>query len=114
MSFQKKNGYSDDRNADVVAKTIGAVMYGLVMNEYGRDLIVERGKRPPLWGDALSIFVKKDKKTDFLKPALQTIKSSPFVMDGGRFFELTPIIDAYRETTGVNLTDYRIGSIMMH
>ena len=111
--FQKKNGYSDDRNADVVAKTIGAVMYGLVMNEHGGDLTVTRGKGSPLWGDALNIFVEADKKTDFLKPALQTVKASPLLMGSGAYFEMTPVIDAYKDTTGVNLADYRIGNIMI-
>lgn len=111
--FQKKNGYSDDRNIDVVAKTIGAVMYGLAMNEHGCDLAVIRGKGSPLWGDALNIFVEADKKTDFLKPALQTVKASPLLMGSGAYFEMTPVIDAYKDTIGVDLTDYKIGNIMI-
>lgn len=112
--FQKNNGYSDDRNAVVVAKTIGSIMYGLAMNEHGAKMKVEKGVGSPLWGDSVHIYVDMKKKTDFLEPALKTLKAAPFVVSGGRWFEMTPIIDAYKETTGVNITDYEVGSIMIN
>ena len=113
--FQKNQGYSDIRNADVVTKTIGAVMYCLAMNEHGAKLIVERGKCPPLWADSLNIYVEANKKTDFLQPALQTLRTASVVINGGGYwFEMTPIINAYKETTGVNIAEYGIGNIMIN
>ena len=111
--LQKTWGYSRDRNASVIGKTIGAVMYGLAMNEHGYALAVEKGKKEPLWADRINIYIDGIQKVDFLAPALQTVNSSLIVMQEGLFVDMTPVIGAYQTATGVDLSEHGLANIMI-
>ena len=110
----QKESYSVEKNADIIAKTLGAVCYGLAMNEHGCQLIVEKGKGKTLWGDSLHIYINMLSRMDFLEPALQTVKASPILVNNGVFIEVTPLIDAYSKATGIKLNEYGLGSIMLN
>ena len=106
-------GYPHERNATIIGKTIGAVMYGLAMNEHGYALTVEKGRKGPLWADLFNICIEGIQKTDFLAPALQSVHASPIVMQKGLIVDLTPVIRAYQTATGVDLAEHGIANIML-
>ena len=109
--IQKNNGYTRERNASVIGKTIAAVMYGLAMNEHGYAFSVEMGKIGPLWGDLFSIRINGAQKVDFLDPALRAVGATPIVMQKGLFVDMTPVIQAYKSATGIDLAQYRLANI---
>lgn len=111
--LQKENGYSRERNAVAIGKTIGAVMYGLAMNEHGYALTVEKGKKGPLWADLFNIYIAGLQKVDFLVPALQTVNSSLIVMQKGLSVNMSPVIRAYQMVTGIDLAEYGLANIMI-
>ena len=111
--LQKANGYSRVRNATALGKTIGAVLYGLAMNEHGYALIVEKGKKEPLWADLFNIYIDGLQKVDFLAPALQSVNASLIVMQKGLSVNMAPVIKAYQTATGVDLTEHGLANIMI-
>lgn len=111
--LQKAEGYTRERNTNVIGKTIGAVMYGLAMNEHGYSFTVKKGKKGPMWGDFFSISVDGIQKVDFLYPALQTVSSSQIIMQKGAFVDMNPIIRAYQIATGIDLSEHGLGNIVI-
>ena len=109
----QKPSYTREKNASIIGKTIGAVMYGLAMNEHGYSLTVEKGKKGPLWADLFTIYIDGLQKVDFLVPALQTVNSSLIVMQEGLFIDMTPVIKAYQTATGIDLAEHGLANIMI-
>ena len=109
----QRDHYTEEKNKELIGKTLAAVMYGLAMNEHNYKLKAEKGRKNPLWADGLNIYIVGRKRVDFLSPALQAVNSSLLFIQTGIMINMTPLIEAYKMATGIDLGQYGVGNIII-
>lgn len=111
--LQKKSGYTADRNAEVMAKTIASVLYGLAINEHNCVLRVKNSISEITWGPALSIQTGMRHDVDFLSSALSAVRS-PFRIEDGLMIDMTEPINKYYYAMKVDLSEYGVANMILH
>lgn len=120
----QKKVYDQQKNAEIVAKTLAAVLSYLAINEHGcwfrtTSYLTQfkAGKVPkqPLWADVLSIAVgRKNKYMDLLAAAKESVTPGSVMSPNGLSIQPAAIIAEYKKLTGVDLVEYGIASIFMN
>ena len=110
----QQTSYTAEKNADLVGRTIAAVLFGLAINEHNCSLRVKKKKEEPCWGADLSFKVGVKREIDFLEAAQTAIKSSPISVENGIFVEMTAPIKAYKSAIGVDLSKYKLSSFIIN
>ena len=125
MLYQvQKKSYNQQKNVDIIAKTLAAVLSYLAINEHGCWFRassylaqVKAGKAPkqPLWADVLSISVgRKNKYMDLLAAAKESVIPGSVMSPNGLSIQPATIIAEYKKLTGVDLAEYGIANVFMN
>lgn len=120
----QKKVYDQQKNAEIVTKTLATVLSYLAINEHdcwfrttSYLAQVKAGKAPkqPLWADVLSIAVgRKNKYTDFLSAAKESVTPGSVMSPNGLSIQPAAIIAEYKKLAGVDLAEYGISNIFMN
>ena len=123
FSHQKKH-YAQDKNVDIVAKTLAAVLSYLAINEHNcwfRSASyltqVKAGKTPkqPLWASVFSIAVgRKNKHIDFLPCCKAAVIPGTILIPDGLTLQINAVVAEYKKLTGVNLTEYGLANLFVN
>ena len=123
----QKQIYSDNMNKEIIGKTIGAYFNLLCANETGCSIEIEKvpDRKDRDIDDAMRAFLMERtwvgcriltgtlKRVDFRGAGLDCLNFAPFEVEDGAFVDMTPIIDLYKEATGVDLNDYDIANVII-
>lgn len=119
----QKKVYDQQKNAEIVTKTLATVLSYLAINEHdcwfrttSYLAQVKAGKTPkqPLWADVLSIAVgKKNKYKDFLASAKESVKPGSVMSPNGLSLQFAPVVAEYKKLTGVDLVENGITNMFM-
>ena len=123
FSHQKKH-YAHDKNVDIVAKTLAAVLSYLAINEHNcwfRTTSylaqVQAGKAPnqPLWANVFSVAVgRKNKYIDLLPCCKAAVAAGMIMIPNGLTLQIAPVVAEYKKLTGVDLTEYGFANLFVN
>lgn len=120
----QKNEYEHNRNVNVIAKTLAAVLSYIAVNEH--DLWfrttnyinqIKKGNVPanPLWGDMISISVgKKNQYVDFLPSCKAGTSSGTFMVASGMTLLVDDVVYEYKKLTGINLAEVGLSNLFIN
>lgn len=118
FSHQKKY-YAHEKNVDIVAKTLAAVLSYLAINEHNcwfRSTSYLAGKVPnqPLWANVFSVAVGRKNKYIDLLPCCKVATIAGIIMiPEGLTLQIAPVVAEYKKLTGVDLTEYGAANVFV-
>ena len=118
-----KDRYTPEVMADVIAKTLAAVLSYVAVNEHDMwfrnvSYLASLQKKPvltqPLWADVFSIMVGKDNHYDDLLPYTKAaVKVGTLFSPNGLTVKMAEVVAAYRNLTGVDITAYGVKDVTL-
>lgn len=117
--LQKAQGYDNQKNAELVAKTLAAYLTMLAINNHKVKVSVGakanrlKENRPEYWSDKYYLRLNNKKESDLLPYIVAGINSSPIEVDNGFNLEISPLRGAYRRITGVDLLEYGFANLVI-
>lgn len=118
----QKNSYEPTANRNIIAKTLASVLSFIAINEHDYWFRttsylkqIQSGKviDRPLWADMDSYAVGKKKFLDLLPCCIEAVKPGLFVATG-MSLNIDPIVEEYKELTGIDLTEYGFGNLFVN
>ena len=118
-NLQNKNGYDNQRNAEITMKTLAAYLTLMAVNNHNAKIKVDkkgssRDSRPSLWSDRYYLRINNKRDSDFLPCAIEGINAIPIEVDDGFTVDINALIGAYLRITGVNLADYGLANLIIN
>jgi hypothetical protein len=110
--LQKEQEYDNQKNAELVAKTLAAYLTMLAINNHKVKVAVGakanrlKENRPEYWSDKFYLRLNNKTESDLLPYIVAGINASPIEVDNGFTLEISPLLGAYRRITGVDLQEY--------
>ena len=117
--LQKAQEYDNQKNAELVAKTLAAYLTMLAINNHKVKVSVGakanrlKENRPEYWSDKYYLRLNNKKESDLLPYIVAGINSSPIEVDNGFNLEISPLRGAYRRITGVDLLEYGFANLVI-
>lgn len=118
----QKNSYEKTKNKEIIIKTLAAVLSFLAINEhdfwfkttsYFNQIKAGKVFDVPLWSDADTVAVGKKKYVDFLPCCYAAAEQSPFIV-AGMSLNMTPVIEEYKNLTGIDLAQYGLSNLLIN
>ena len=118
----QKNSYDKNKNQEIIIKTLAAVLSFLAINEhdfwfkttsYFNQIKSGKVFDVPLWSDVDTVAVGKNKYVDFLPCCYAASAKSPFIV-AGMSLNMTPVIEEYKNLTGVDLAQYGLSNLLIN
>ena len=118
-NLQNKNGYDNQRNAEITMKTLVAYLTLMAVNNHNAKIKVDkkgssRDSRPSLWSDRYYLRINNKRDSDLLPYAIEGINAIPIEVDDGFTVDINALIGAYLRITGVNLADYGLANLIIN
>ncbi len=117
--LQKAQEYDNQKNAELVAKTLAAYLTMLAVNNHKVKVGVRakanrwQESRPEYWSDKYFLRLNYKKESDLLPYAVAGINSSPIEIDNGFTLEISPLLEAYQRLTSVDLQKYGLANLIV-
>ena len=118
-NLQNKNGYNNQRNAEITMKTLVAYLTLMAVNNNNAKIKVDRkgnsrgSERPDLWSDRYYLRINNKRDSDFLPYAIEGINAIPVEVDDGFTVDMNALIGAYQRITGVDLAEYGFANLVV-
>ena len=116
--FQKKNGAQDLKTLQSMPKYLAAYLTILAMNEHNCWFKIKsfpQGRQGlPLWSDRYSIMTGKKRSLDLLPACTEALTFGTLLSKNGFTLRMEPVVDAYREITGVDLSELGLQNLYVN
>ena len=118
-NLQNKNGYNNQRNAEITMKTLVAYLTLMAVNNHNAKIKVDRkgnsrgSERPDLWSDRYYLRINNKRDSDFLPYAIEGINAIPVEVDDGFTVDMNALIGAYQRITEVDLAEYGFANLVV-
>ena len=115
----KRGGQNNQKISEQIMKYLATYLTLMAVNNHRARIQVNKrgGKRgekaPDLWINQYYLRINNKRDSDFLPAAIMGIVQTPGNIEDGLAFDFNPLIESYKRITGVDLTEYGFGSLLV-